>query len=76
MYRQDFLDYISQFEVGDHIKVNWNRKKQGMGKECYLSEGKIVQITDSAIYYRGKPGFTAGISLGDIAMGVEVKQVS
>jgi len=47
-----------------------------MGKECYLSEGKIVQITDSAIYYRGKPGFTAGISLGDIAMGVEVKQVS
>ncbi|HHV34177.1 MAG TPA: hypothetical protein GXX59_01155 [Syntrophomonadaceae bacterium] len=76
MYHRDFLDLIEDLNVGDRIKVNWAKKRRGIGKECYLSEGKIVQITDNAIYIRGDVGFTAGINRGDIAMGVQVKQIS
>ncbi|MGB4504755.1 MAG: hypothetical protein WBI44_07645 [Syntrophaceticus sp.] len=76
MYHRDFLDLISNLSVGDRIRVEWTSKRQGIGKECYLPEGKIVQITDNAIYYRGDVGFTAGINKGDIAMGVEIKQIS
>lgn len=76
MYREDFLDLIAKLRVGDRISVKWINKRQGIGKECYLSEGKIVQITNTAIYYRGEVGFTAGINMSDIAMGVQVKQIS
>jgi hypothetical protein len=76
LYHRDFIDLVSNFNVGDRIRVKWTSKRQGIGKECYISEGNIVQITDNAIYIRGDVGFTAGINKGDIAMGVEIKQIS
>jgi hypothetical protein len=76
IYHQDFLDFVANFNVGDRIRVQWTSKRQGIGRECYISEGKIVQITNNAIYIRGDVGFTAGINMSDIAMGVEVKQIS
>ncbi len=76
LHYRDFLDLISNLNVGDRISVKWSNKRRGIGKECYLSEGEIVQITDNAIYFRGDVGFTAGINIGDIAMGAEVTPFS
>lgn len=76
MYYRDFLDLISRLNVGDRIKVKWANKRRGIGKECYLSEGKIIQITDNAIYFQGDLGFTAGINIGDIAMGAVIEPSS
>jgi hypothetical protein len=67
-------DAFKELRIGDRIKVGW-KVERGIGKESYKTDGVIVQLSRSSIYYRCAAGYMCCVSANQMASGIQVEIV-